>query len=162
MPRAVFVEAFGDVFEHSSWVAEGAHTAGLTQAADSADGLHAGMSRIVRDAPHEKQLALLRAHPDLAGRIKVAEMTADSQAEQTGSGLTQLSEAERQRFLALNETYRTKFGFPFIIAVKGRTKADILSAFEERVASEPHEEFATALREVEKIALLRLRDRLPG
>jgi OHCU decarboxylase len=92
----------------------------------------------------------------------VADMTADSQAEQTGSGLTQLSEAERQRFLALNETYRTKFGFPFIIAVKGRTKADILSAFEERVASEPHEEFATALREVEKIALLRLRDRLPG
>jgi OHCU decarboxylase len=162
MTRAVFVEVFGDVFEHSSWVAEGAHIAGLTQAADSADGLHAAMSRIVRDAPHEKQLALLRAHPDLAGRIKVADMTADSQAEQTGSGLTQLSEAERQRFLALNETYRAKFGFPFIIAVKARTKADILSAFEERIANEPHEEFATALREVEKIALLRLRDRLPG
>jgi OHCU decarboxylase len=160
MSKAVFVEIFGDAFEHSRWVAEGAYEAGLMQVADSAEGVHAAMSAVVRDAPHEKQLALLRAHPDLAGRIKVSDMTADSQAEQTGSGLTQISESERQRFLALNGNYLAKFGFPFIIAVTGCTKADILAAFEQRVANDPNEEFDTALREVQKIALLRLRDRL--
>jgi OHCU decarboxylase len=162
MSNAVFVEAFGDVFERSSWVAEGSHATGLTLAADSAEGLHAVMTAIVRNAPRERQLVLLRAHPDLAGREKVSDMATDSQAEQTGSGLTQLNESERQRFLALNENYRTRFGFPFIIAVKGRTKTDILAEFEQRVAKQPNEEFGTALREVEKIALLRLRDRLPS
>ena len=149
------------MFEHSPWVAEGAHARGLTEEADSAEGLHEVMAAIVRAAPRERQLALLRAHPDLAGRIQVSELTAESQAEQTGSGLTRLNAEERQRFLRLNDDYRAKFGFPFIIAVKGRTKGDILAVFERRVANEPDEEFDTALREVETIAMLRLRDRLP-
>ena len=162
MNRSVFTELFGDVFEHSAWVAEGAHAAGLTAEADSAEGLHAAMCAIVRAAAHDQQLTLLRAHPDLAGRVKITDMTADSQAEQTGSGLAQLGETERQRFLTLNAEYQTKFGFPFIIAVKGLTKDDIIATFQERLANEPAQEFEAALREVEKIALLRLRDRLPG
>ena len=161
MNRAILTELYGDVFEHSPWVAEGAHAAGLTAAADTAGGLHAAMAAIVHAAPRERQLALLRAHPDLAGRVQVADMTADSQAEQSKSGLTHLTEAERSDFLDLNTRYVAKFGFPFIIAVKGLDKSGIRAAFVQRLASEPEEEFDAALAQVEKIALLRLRDRLP-
>lgn len=158
--RAAFVELFGDIFEHSPWVPEKAHKAGLTNAQDDAAGLHAAMTKIVRAAPREQQLTLLRAHPDLAGRVSLADMTADSQAEQAGSGLTQLTEGERDTFLALNKAYGEKFGFPFIVAVKGLTKADIQATFERRLTHMPDEELDTALREVEKIAALRLDARL--
>ena len=162
MNRAMLTELYGDVFEHSPWVPEGAHDAGLTAKADTAPGLHAAMSAVVRAAPQDKQLALLRAHPDLAGRVKVAEMTADSQAEQSGSGLTQLTDAEQAHFLDLNNRYVAKFGFPFIIAVKGLDKNGIRTAFEHRLANSHAEEFDAALTQVEKIAMLRLTDRLPA
>lgn len=161
MNRAMLVDLYGDVFEHSPWVIETAHAKGLTAAQDSALGLHAAMVEAVRAAPREKQLVLLRAHPDLAGRVKMAEMTADSQSEQSGSGLDQLSESEQKHFLALNTAYVAKFGFPFIVAVKGLTKDDIRTAFETRLAHDEPQEFAAALREVEKIASFRLHDRLP-
>jgi OHCU decarboxylase len=162
MSRGLFVELYGDVFEHSAWIAETAHHGGLTTAQDTADGLHAAMVQVLAGATREQKLALVRAHPDLAGRLKLADLTDDSQREQASAGLDSLSEEERDRFLDLNDTYRQKFGFPFIMAVKGRSKEDILAAFEERLNHDPEQEFDTAMAEIETIALLRLRDRLPS
>jgi OHCU decarboxylase len=158
--RQNFVERFGGVFEHSSWVAEGAWAAGFD--VDSAADLHARMCAVLRSAPREQQRGVLNAHPDLAGRLAVAgQLTADSTAEQASAGLDKCSPQEFERLQALNEAYKAKFGFPFIMAVKGRTRAEIIQAFEERVNNDPETEFATALAQVERIALLRLNDMLP-
>ena len=100
--------------------------------------------------------------PDLAGRLKLADLTSDSRNEQSSAGLNNLTEAERDRFLKLNDAYKQKFGFPFIMAVKGRSKDEILAAFEERLEHEADEEFETAIVQIELIALLRLKDRLPS
>jgi OHCU decarboxylase len=162
MGRALFTELFGDVFEHSPWISGQAHAAGLALAQDTAEGLHAALAAIVDAAPTERKLALIRAHPDLAGRLKLADLTADSAAEQASAGLGSLSGEERDRFLALNEAYKAKFGFPFIMAVKGRTKAEILAAFAERLEHDAERESETALAEVKAIALLRLKERLPS
>lgn len=163
LSRSLFVERFGDVWEHSPWIAEDAHAAGLDAGADTAEGLHAAMARAMRTGSREQRHALLAAHPDLAGRLAAAgELTPDSTAEQASAGLDRLTPEERARFTALNEAYRARFGIPFIIAVKGLTKAEILAAFEARLASTAEAEFDTALAEVEKIALIRLRERLPA
>lgn len=162
MSRALFVEMFGDIFEHSPWIAARAHDSGLTPAQDTAEGLHAAMVHVLSEASREQKLALIQAHPDLAGRLKLADLTDDSRGEQKSAGLDSLTEEERDRFLALNETYRRKFGFPFIMAVKGRTKDEILEAFEERIEHEADQEFDTAIVQIELIALLRLKDRLPS
>ena len=106
--------------------------------------------------------SLLDAHPDLAGRLALARsLTADSTGEQAGAGLDRLSPAELARFTELNGDYRARFGFPFIMAVKGSTKGQILDAFVNRLRNGAEEEFELALAEVARIALLRLRDRLP-
>jgi OHCU decarboxylase len=162
MGRAVFVELFGDVFEHSPWIAARTYEAGLTAAQDTAEGLHAAMVHVLSEAGHEQKLALIQAHPDLAGRLTLASLTDDSRGEQTSAGLDSLTEAERDRFLALNDAYRQKFGFPFIMAVRGRTKEEILAAFEERLDHETDQEFDAAIVQIELIALLRLKDRLPS
>lgn len=162
MSRAVFAELFGDIFEHSPWIAEKAYEAGLTTGQDTAEGLHAAMVHVLSEASREQKLALIRAHPDLAGRLKLAELTEDSRSEQSSAGLDSLTEEERDRFLALNDAYKQKFGFPFIMAVKGRTKEEILAAFEERLDHDPEQEFDTAIVQIELIALLRLKDRLPS
>ena len=162
MARGVFVELFGDVFEHSPWIAEEAHGAGLSSAQDTAEGLHAAMTQVLSGATRDRKLALIQAHPDLAGRLKPAELTEDSQREQASAGLDSLTEEERNRFLSLNDAYRRTFGFPFIMAVKGRSKEEILAAFEERLEHDPDREFDTALAEIERIALLRLKERLPS
>ncbi|HEV2604029.1 MAG TPA: allantoinase PuuE [Microvirga sp.] len=162
MTRAQFVELFGDIFEHSPWIAEATHAAGLTTGQDSAEGLHAAMVNVLADGTREQKLALIRAHPDLAGRLKLADLTADSQNEQASAGLDSLNEEERDRFLALNDRYKAKFGFPFIMAVKGRTKGEILEAFEQRLENDPKQEFMAAVVQIELIALLRLKDRLPS
>jgi len=162
MDRAAFIARFGGVFEHSPWVAEGAWDAGLTPAQDSAEGLHAAMAAVLRAAPHDRQLGVLNAHPDLAGRLAVrGELTAESTAEQASAGLDRCTPEEFARFTELNDAYKARFGFPFIMAVKGRTRAEILDAFERRVHHTPEEEFTTALAQVERIALLRLKDLLP-
>jgi OHCU decarboxylase len=161
MGRALFLELYGGVFEHSPWIAEAAHAAGLAAEADTAEGLHGAFARVLRAAGREKKLALVRAHPDLAGRLAPADMTADSQGEQSSAGLDRLSRQERERFLALNGRYQEKFGFPFVMAVKGRSKEDILAAFEERLRHDPEQELERALSEIETIALLRLKERLP-
>lgn len=162
MDRPAFVARFGGVFEHSPWIAEAAYDAGLPPDADTAEGLWRAMCQVLRDAPVERQRALILAHPDLAGRLARARgLTAESTREQASAGLDSLGAADYTRFMALNDAYRQRFGFPFIMAVKGRSKAEILAAFERRLGNTPEAEFAEALAQVERIALLRLRDLLP-
>jgi OHCU decarboxylase len=124
--------------------------------------VHAALAAVFRTASPQERLGVLRAHPDLAGRLAISgELTEDSRKEQSGAGLDRLSPAEHARFTELNSSYVEKFGFPFIIAVKGLGKDDILSAFETRIGNVQDEEFATATAQVEKIALLRLTSMLP-
>jgi OHCU decarboxylase len=162
MSREAFVGRFGGVFEHSPWIAEAAWDAGLTPEQDTAAGLLAAMLKTLRRAPRERKLSLIQAHPDLAGRLAVqGELTAASRAEQASAGLDRCTPEEYERFQALNEAYRAKFDFPFIMAVRGRTRREILAAFEDRVANDPVREFETALEQIERIARLRLQALLP-
>jgi len=163
MGEALFVERFGDVFEHTPVIATRTHRAGLAAAQDTAQGLHAACVAVLRRLEHDEALALLHAHPDLAGRRALArELTPDSAGEQGGAGLDRLSPAELARFTELNARYRERFGFPFIMAVKGKTKHEILDCFEARLRLDPDREFEQAMAEVEHIALLRLEERLPS
>jgi 2-oxo-4-hydroxy-4-carboxy-5-ureidoimidazoline decarboxylase len=157
LDRDAFVARFASVYEHSPWIAEAVFEAGLTQRHDRPSGLHEAMKAIVEAAPRDRQLALLRAHPDLGRRLAVAgELTQHSASEQAGAGIDKCTPEEFARLAALNETYNAKFGFPFIIAVKGKDRGEILSAFEARSARDAVSEFRTALDEVHKIALFRL------
>lgn len=163
MDKATFVETFGGVFEHSPWIAERAFGLELGPAHDSAGGLHNALARVFRSASETERLGVLRAHPDLAGKLAAARrLTPDSAREQASAGLDALTDDERETFSRFNAAYVEKFGFPFIIAVKGRTKAEILSAFETRMNNDRSIEFETACSQVERIALLRLRDMLPA
>jgi len=161
MSKAEFVDRFGGVFEHSPWIAEGAYDGGLGEAADNAEGLHRAMTAVLEQASSEQKRDLIVAHPDLAGRLAVAGgLTEESTGEQASAGLDRCSPEEFARFQALNDAYKTCFGFPFVMAVKGRTRAEIRLAFERRVGHDPETEFETALQEIKQIALLRLRDLL--
>lgn len=158
MPREAFVARFGGVYEHSPWVAARVYDRGLSASEDAPDGLAAAMAVVVAAADDEAKLALIRAHPDLAGRAAIAgELTASSKSEQAGAGLDQCTPDEYRRFQELNAAYKEKFGFPFILAVAGRTRKDVLAAFEARLARDRDAEFSTALAEIDKIARLRLR-----
>lgn len=163
MDRDDFVKTFGGIFEHSPWIAERAYEFELGPAHDSAGGVHNALARAFRSASETERLGVLNAHPDLAGKLTAAKrLTAESTAEQASAGLDALTDAERARFTALNADYVAKFGFPFIIAVRGLSKSDILAAFETRVGNDRDTEFTTACRQVERIALLRLKDLLPA
>jgi OHCU decarboxylase len=160
--RGDFIAAFGGVFEHSPFIAERAYDAGLIFVPLTAKGVHAAMVSEFRKASHDERLGVLRAHPDLAGRLAIAgELTEDSKQEQAGAGLDRLSATEHARFTTLNAAYTVKFGFPFIIAVKGLNKDDILAAFETRISNSAEDEFAAACAQVERIAHLRLLALLP-
>ncbi len=162
MTQERFVERFGGIFEHSPWIAEGAWELELGPAHDSAVGLHNALARVFRSASPEARLGVLTAHPDLAGKLAQAKrLTADSTAEQASAALDVLTDAERARFEGLNADYVAKHGFPFIIAVRDNTKDTILAAFAARIANDTETEFATACAQVERIALLRLKDQLP-
>ena len=162
MTRDQFIAAFGDVYEHSPWAADGAFERGLTDAADTAAGLAALVSAAVDAVDTDTQLGLLRAHPDLAGKLALAgELSADSTREQASAGLDACTPQELERFQTLNPRYTDKFGFPFIIAVRGLDRQAILSEFERRVENTYAEEFQEALRQVHRIAALRLSERLP-
>ena len=155
--RAAFVARYGDIYEHSPWVAEAVFDSGQAEAAPEA--LHLAMAAVVDGAGQEAQLTLLRAHPDLAGRLALAGgLTAASTSEQAGAGLDQCNPEELARFQDLNTRYTERFGFPFILAVKGKGRAEILDAFETRIDNDPETEFAMALEQVHRIALLRLTD----
>ncbi|MGH6683099.1 MAG: 2-oxo-4-hydroxy-4-carboxy-5-ureidoimidazoline decarboxylase [Pseudolabrys sp.] len=159
LDRDAFVDRFGGVYEHAPWIAEMVFEAGLMPRHDSPSGLHEAMKKIVEAAPRDRQLALLRAHPDLGGRLATAgETSRQSASEQSGAGLDQCTPEEFARFAALNKAYNAKFGFPFLVAVKGKSRGEILAAFEARSNNDGESEFRTALDEVHKIALFRLRD----
>jgi len=154
--QPAFTAALGHLFEHSPWVA------GETWAKRpfaGAESLHAALCATMRAAPRERQLALIRAHPDLAGRLaQQRKLTADSTREQASAGLDRLTDAELAEFTRQNEAYRAKFGFPFIICARLNAKDAILAAMRTRLNNTPDAEFATALGEIEKIAWLRLQD----
>ncbi len=152
--RRGFVDTVGWVFEQSPWVAERAWTA---RPFATLDALHEAMMSEVASSTLDEQLALLRAHPDLGARVAMSDTSA---AEQKGAGLDSLTRDERDRFTALNAAYRQKFGFPFLYAVKGSTKHDILSALESRLLSARDVELGEALRQVSRIARFRLEELL--
>jgi urate oxidase len=157
MDKTAFVAAFGSVFEHSPWIAERAHAGELGPANDTAQGLHVALRTQFRAASEEERLGVLKAHPDLAGKLAAARrLTAASTEEQASAGLDALTDEERDTFTRLNDAYTEKFGFPFIIAVRDNTKATILDAFKRRLDNSREEEFAAACAQVERIARLRL------
>jgi OHCU decarboxylase len=163
MAKEEFVRTFGGIFEHSPWIAERAYEFELGPAHDSVGGLHNALARAFRSASEAERLGVLAAHPDLAGKLAQARrLTPESASEQASAGLDALTDAERERFSALNEAYVKKFGFPFIIAVRDNTKASILEAFERRLENSRETEFATACKQVERIAWHRLKDMLPA
>ncbi|ANH06201.1 MULTISPECIES: allantoinase PuuE [Shinella] len=163
MTEEAFVARFGGVFEHSDWVARRAFADELSPANDTATGLAAALTFQFRAASDAERLRVLVAHPDLAGKLAQAKrLTASSTEEQASAGLDALTDAERARFTELNEAYVRKFGFPFIIAVRDNTKASILAAFKARIGNDRDTELATACRQVERIALLRLKAMLPA
>ncbi len=154
--RDAFITLFGGVYEHSPWVAEAVFDDGIV--VDDLSQLAQAMAAVVDGASRERQLALLRAHPDLAGRLAVrGELTKASTDEQKSAGLDQCSHEELERFQSLNKAYMNKFGFPFILAVSSKTRTQILENFGARLENSPKQEFATALREVHKIARIRLK-----
>ena len=157
LSRANFIAAFGGIYEHSPWVAERLFDAGLTARDADPASLARRMAEIVDAAEYDKQMALLCAHPELAGKLAIAgSLTAESTAEQASAKLDQCNAEEFAAFQDLNDRYGKKFGHPFIIAVRGLDRATILAAFGKRVAQSADTEFATALGEVHKIAQLRL------
>ncbi|WP_420103894.1 allantoinase PuuE [Bosea sp. (in: a-proteobacteria)] len=163
VPKALFVEVFGRIWENAPWIAEATFDAGITGAHDQPEALHAAMVAVMRVADRERLTDLLRGHPDLAGKLAAAgEMTEESIGEQASAGLDRLTTEERARFTSLNDAYKTRFGIPFIMAVKGETKADILAAFETRLKNDTEQEFEAALAQVEKISLLRLKELMAG
>jgi 2-oxo-4-hydroxy-4-carboxy-5-ureidoimidazoline decarboxylase len=155
--RDDFVGRFGGVFEHSPWIAERAFDNGRIVAPLQAGPVHDALCAEFRAASHDERMAVLCAHPDLAGKLAIAGgLTEDSKSEQAGAGLDRLSAEEHARFTELNTRYMRDFGFPFIIAVKGHDKDSILAAFEIRVGNDTEIEFETACAQVEKIAGFRI------
>ena len=152
--RAEFVDRLRWIFEDSPWVAERCWSRGPFS---SIEELHVKMMSEVERASVDERLALLRAHPDLGSRAKVS---AASDSEQYGAGLDRLSAEEHARLLKLNEAYKTRFGFPFLYAVKGSDKFAIMEALERRLDATPEQEFEEALRQVYRIARFRLEDSL--
>ncbi|WP_438466251.1 2-oxo-4-hydroxy-4-carboxy-5-ureidoimidazoline decarboxylase [Marinomonas sp. PE14-40] len=159
-----FMAQFAGVYEHSDWVAEllwqQLEVSVEKQCFDTVDAIAAQMRQIVDTASYDLKLALLRAHPDLAGKAALAgELTDDSTSEQAGVGLDELNEEEFQRFQHINDSYKTKFEFPFIMAVKGATKVQIFDGFDGRIDNSVEVEFARAVNEVHKIAGFRLAEK---
>lgn len=152
-----FVAAYGGVYERSPWVAEAVAAAGLSPADDEPSIIAARMAAAVEASGRERQLQLLRLHPELVGKIRLGEtLTAESRCEQASARLDACSPEEFSRFQALNEAYNARFGFPFIIAVTGLSRADILDAFEARLGASVEEEFRAALDQVHRIARIRI------
>ena len=155
MSQPDFVARFAGIYEHSAWVAEEA--APLVADSGDMDVIATVMADCVDNASTEKQLELIRAHPDLAGKAQVAgELTAESTSEQSSAGLDQCSAEEYDRFQALNTAYHDKFEFPFVMAVRNSSRKEILEAFASRLENVPDTEFEAALAEIHTIARLRL------
>ena len=150
-----FIARYGGIYEHSPWVAE--RVSVFAADLEDRERLAELMADCVDNADTERQLKLIRAHPDLAGKLQAAgELTAESTEEQASAGLDQCSKVEYERFQALNDAYKEKFGFPFVMAVRQSNCAEILEAFGARLQNDYDAEFETALTEIHKIARLRL------
>lgn len=153
-----FLARFGSIFERSPWVAAGAWR---ERPFDGFMGLHRAFVKAMYEAPHERRLALIRVHPDLAGKAAIGgELTPESASEQASAGLDKLTPEQYEAFTRTNREYRERFGFPLIIAVRGHTRETILAEAEARLKRSRSEEVETALAEISKIALLRLGDRV--
>ncbi len=156
--REAFVAALGHLFEHSPWVAEETFS---RRPFGTADELHAALCATMRGAAPARRLALVRAHPDLAGRLAQAgKLTASSTGEQSAAGLDRMTPAETAEIGRLNDAYKARFGFPFVICARLNAKDAILAAMRARLGSGPDAELSTALDEIAKIARLRLNDTL--
>jgi len=147
--REAFVATYGPLFEHSPWVAEDAYEHGPYE---DRRALYDGLVAAMYAAPEERQIALVRAHPELAGKVA----TVDSEREQSSAGLDRLERDEYETLVSANAAYREKFGFPFVICVRDHDKDSILAAAQERVRNEPEAELRTALAEIARIAHHRL------
>ena len=157
LDKAAFISAFGGVYEHSAWVAEQAFDDGLAADSNEVETLWPQFRAIIEGAGEAPQLVLLRAHPDLAGKLaQSGALTEESTSEQAGAGLDECTPDEFAEFTLLNDDYKTKFGFPYILAVKGRHRVEILDNFRARVNNDRATEFREALDQVHQIARLRL------
>ncbi len=160
MDHGEFVSRFGAVFEHSPWVAEGAWG---RRPFDGLDGLHGSFVRTIHEAPEDRRVALIQAHPDLAGKAALAgELTAESAGEQASAGLDRLSPEEYEGFYRLNAAYREKFGLPYVVCVRDNTKETIFAGAERRLSNTREEEIEAALAEISRIGRLRLEDLVEG
>jgi OHCU decarboxylase len=158
LDRPTFVKRFGPLFEHSPWIAEAAWA---DRPFANPDELFEALRAAMYAAPRERQLKLIRAHPDLAGKAAIeGTLTPHSRAEQASAGLDRLSPDEYEAFTLINETYRELFGFPLVVCVREHTKESILRTAGERLRHSPDEEVRVALGEIAKIARLRLEDAL--
>ena len=154
LPKSEFIKVFANIFENAIWIAEKLYN---QKPFDNFEELSSKMLNIFETAKKEKQLKNLKDHPDLANKTKISSLTPDSLKEQTSAGLDQCTEEEFNDFKKLNVSYK-KFGFPFILAVKGKTKTEILNNFKKRINSDPETEFTEAVKQVKQIASLRLNE----
>ena len=154
LSKSEFIKVFANIFENARWIAEELHN---QKPFNNFEELSSKMLNIFETATKEKQLKILNAHPDLASKTKINLLTPDSLKEQTSVGLDQCTEEEFNEFGKLNDSYK-KFGFPFILAVKGKTKIEILNNFKKRISSDPKTEFDEAIKQVKLIASLRLEE----
>ena len=154
LPKSEFIKVFANIFENAIWIAEKLHN---QKPFNNFEELSSKMLNIFEAAKKEKQLKILKDHPDLANKTKISSLTPDSLKEQTSAGLDQCTEEEFNEFKKLNDAYK-KFGFPFILAVKGKTKIEILNNFRKRVSSNLEIEFDEAIKQVKQIASLRLNE----
>jgi OHCU decarboxylase len=154
LSKSEFIKVFTNIFENASWIAEELYN---QKPFDNFEELSSKILDIFETTTRDKQLKILNAHPDLANKTKISLLTPDSLKEQTSAGLDQCTEEEFSEFKKLNDTYK-KFGFPFILAVKGKTKIEILNNFRKRISSDPEIEFDEAVKQVKQIASLRLKE----
>ena len=154
LSKSEFIKVFANIFENARWIAEELYN---QKPFDNFEELSSKILNIFETATKEKQLKILKDHPDLANKTKISSLTPDSLKEQTGAGLDQCTKEEFNEFKKLNASYR-KFGFPFILAIKGKTKAEILNNFKKRIYSDPKTEFDEAIKQVKQIASFRLNE----
>ena len=152
--KSEFIKVFANIFENARWIAEELHN---RKPFDNFEELSSKMLNIFENATREEQLKILKDHPDLANKTKISSLTPDSLKEQTTAGLNQCTEEEFNEFKKLNDSYK-KFGFPFILAVKGKNKTEILNSFKKRIYSDQETEFNEAIKQVKQIASLRLNE----
>jgi 2-oxo-4-hydroxy-4-carboxy-5-ureidoimidazoline decarboxylase len=154
LSKSEFIKVFTNIFENASWIAEELYN---QKPFDNFEELSSKILDIFETTTRDKQLKILNAHPDLANKTKISLLTPDSLKEQTSAGLDQCTEEEFSEFKKLNDTYK-KFGFPFILAIKEKTKIEILNNFRKRISSDPEIEFDEAVKQVKQIASLRLKE----